>query len=129
MADEISATFGLTITNGNLLEKITQAVYTVDQSFAGRGGHVQWIGTSEEVIDVGDIGVGSVMTEGYCFLKNVEDSGGNFVTIGPESSGAMVGFMRLNPGEIAYLRIEPDTIMRAQADTGDVRLDVNLYAN
>jgi len=129
MAGEIKVTFGLVVDNGSFSDVITQAVYSLDQEFAGRGGHVQWVGTTDEVIDVGDIGVGSVMTEGWCYLENIEDTGGNYVTIGPESSGAMVGLIRLDPGEWAWLRILPGAILRAEADTNDVRLDVRLFAN
>lgn len=130
MADDvIKVTFALTVDNGALEDNIPQAVYFYDQSFAGRGGHVQWVDTTEEVIDVGDIDVGSVMTAGWCYLRNVEAVGSNYVVIGPESSGAMVGMIRLNPTEWAWLRIEPDTVIRAKADTGAVRLDVRLFAN
>jgi len=130
MADEVQVTFALDVENGYLKENIPQSVLKYDQGYPGRGGHVQWIGTSaDEVIDIGDVGVGSVMTEGYCYLRNIEEEGGNYVTIGPESSGSMVGMIKLNPGDFAWFRVEPDTVMRAQSNTNDVKLDVRLFAN
>jgi hypothetical protein len=120
MAGIITPSFNVTVLNAPFRDSIVEAGAVVAQAEIGKGGGIQIIGTSEEVINFGD-----VVTEGYLYLKNLDDT--NYVTYGPEDTGAMVVFGKLKPGEFAWLRVAPTVVMRAQADTADVKLDVRLY--
>lgn len=120
MAGTIRPTFSATVINDPFRDSIIESGVTVAQANIGKGGSVQIIGTAEEVVNFGDI-----VTEGYIYLKNVDAT--NYVTWGPEDTGALVVIGKLKPGEFAWFRVAPGVVMRAQADTADVKLDVRLY--
>lgn len=120
MAGTISVSFSATILNTPFRDSIIESGAVVAQAAIGKGGGVQIIGTSEEVVNFGD-----VVTEGDIYLKNVDDT--NYVTYGPEDTGAMVVMGKLKPGEFAWFRVAPTVVLRAQADTAPVKLDVRLY--
>ena len=120
MANEITLSIAMQVVNGNYRDLIQPGQLRIDQATIGRGGHVQTIGTSEEVIDLGD-----VVTNGYAALRNLDED--NYVTYGPENAGAMVIFGKLKAGEPAVLRIAPTVVIRAQANTAPVKLDVRVY--
>lgn len=120
MAGTIRPTFSATIINGSFRDSIIESGVVVAQAEIGKGGSIQIIGTSEEVIVFGD-----VATNGYLYLHNTDPT--NYVTYGPENGGVMVVMGKLKFGEFAWLRVAPTVIMRAKADTADVKLDVRLY--
>jgi hypothetical protein len=120
MANEIQLSITSRVTNGAFFDQFQFTGQGIDQAAIGRGGYVQTIGTSEEVIEVGDI-----TTNGFMILKNLDEA--NYVTWGPESGGSMVVLGKIKFGEPAVLRVAPGVIIRAQADTADVQLDVRLY--
>lgn len=119
MAGEIKARISVVVENGPLIEKISPGQIDITQSNIGRGGHVQVIGTSEEVIDFGDI-----VIPGRLYLRNLDDT--NFIDWGPESAGALVNCHTLKPGEDDWTRIKQGVVLRAKADTASVKLDVRL---
>jgi hypothetical protein len=120
MANEIVLNVLLSCRNGAFEEQYAPGQVTIDQANIGRGGKVQHVGTSEEVLDFGDVATG-----GYCVIRNLDET--HYVTFGPESSGAMVTGCKLKAGEIAVFRVAPTTVWRAKADTAAVLLDVRLY--
>lgn len=119
MANEIRMTVAGRVENGNFRDDFSFGQILIDQANPGRGGHVQAIGTSEEIIDFGDVSV-----EGLLVMRNIDET--NYVTWGPDSTG-MVGLGRMAPGKIAILQIEPGTVVKAQADTATCKIDVRLY--
>lgn len=119
MSDEISLLISATVVNGNFRAEFKPPNLKIDQAAGARGGYTQAIGTSEEVVVFGD-----VSTEGYIFLRNNDTV--NFVEYGPEDTGAMVTVGKLKAGEIAAFRMSPSVVLRAQADTATVNLDVLL---
>jgi hypothetical protein len=120
VANEIQLNISMVVANGTFRDTFVPGPIAVTQSAIGRGGYVQSIGTSEEVIDFGD-----VVTNGYAILRNLDTT--NYVDYGPESSGALVLMGRLKAGEVAILRVSPGVVMRAIAHTAAVKLDVRLY--
>lgn len=120
MSQEIQMSVYLAVKNGAYQDQFSPGQLTIDQSGIGRGGYVQNIGTTEEVISFGDI-----TTNGYLTLRNLDTE--NYVLYGPEYSGAMVVLGKLKPGEVAILRVAPTVVMRAKADTAPVLLDVRIY--
>lgn len=121
MANEIQLSVYFVVSNGYYKDTINTGLLNVDQAAIGRGGHVQSIGTTEEVVDLGD-----VVTNGILFLRNLSTT--DYVVYGPEDSGAMVVFGKLKPGEVGLMRIAPTVVVRAKAmGSQDVPVDVRLY--
>lgn len=120
MAGTINYNLSIQIDNAPYYENIASASNSIVQDAIGRGGYVQEIGTSEEVVAFGDVSV-----NGWLYLHNLDAA--NYVTWGPESAGAMVAMGRIEAGEKAWFRVAPSVVLRAQADTGAVLLDVRLY--
>jgi hypothetical protein len=93
----------------------------VTQAVERKWSYTQAIGTSEEAITI----PGDIATLGYASFTNMDAT--NYVTIGPDSGGAMVAAMRLKAGESAVLRLSPGASYRAQANTAAVNLDINVF--
>lgn len=109
-----------TVKGGAQDETINSGTTTYTAADIGRGGSIQIIGTSEEVVGFGDIA-----TEGVLYMTNMDED--NFVDYGPEDTGAMVALGTISPGKFAWLEVKPGVVVRAQADTAAVKLDVRLY--
>lgn len=77
---------------------------------------IQEIGTSEEALDIGDIG-----TAGYVLIKNLDDD--NFVEIRPGSGTA--DLIKIGAGEIALFRLALNGPY-AIADTAACDLEITL---
>jgi len=126
MANEIAIQLSVRVQNGSFLDQFTPGQVLVDQASIGRGGYTQSIGTSEGVVNFGDI-----TTAGWLALRNLDDTFS--IQYGPTLDGAMVVFGRLRAGEVALLRLEPGIVMRAKAVAEDTAtpdaslLDVRLY--
>jgi hypothetical protein len=120
MANEIVLQIGAQIINEAFRFSFQPGLLQVDQAAIGRAGHAQLIGIAEEVVDFGDIS-----TNGYLILHNLDDA--HYVTYGPTLTGAMVVWGKLKPGEAALMRVAPTVVMRAQANTAPVLLDVYLF--
>jgi len=122
MSDEIKLNINAVVENDNFKWDFRPGQLKVDQSTARRGGHAQTIGiAADEVLDIGD-----VSTEGYCFLRNLDDT--NYITWGPQNgtTSDMEPCGKLKAGEIAVFRIEPGTVLMAMSDTAAVDLDVTV---
>jgi len=129
MSNEITVRFSGRVLNGNMDESFGPGQVQIDQSVQGRGGHVQEIGTTEEALDFGDIGIGTINVEGYLYIRNLDAS--NYITYGPQvGTGSMevVGKLKAG-GEFAWLRLYPGVVILAKADTAACKLDVRLYAD
>ncbi len=111
MADEITVLCKLKVKNGTLDLNYTSGSVQFDQA-AARGGNPGTvnIGTSDEALALGDI-----TTPGWCYMINLDAT--NYVDIGPEDTGAIVPFLRLEPGEPALMRLSPSVTVRGQANT------------
>ena len=119
MANEITINFNLSHTK-EPKRAIQANQIQIDQTGIGVYDSTVSVGTSEEVLSFGDI-----TTEGLVVLKNLDDT--NFVTVGPESAGAMVGLLKVEPGEVQFFRLLPTATVRAQADTAAVKLQVTVF--
>jgi len=122
MASEISVQGTLTVRNGYLYRQHTPGRISVDQATLGGYNAVLSIGTSEEAIALTD-----VANAGWAYFRNLDED--NFVEIGPTSGGAIVPFIRLEPGEYAICRLTPAVALRAQADTAAVKLEVSVFSD
>lgn len=121
MANEISISKTVRLSNGTLQDVRSSGNMLVTQSVARMYSNVQVIGTSEENIAVG----ADLSTLGVCTLKNLDST--NYIQWGPSSAGSMVAGMRLKAGEEWTFRMEPGTTYRAIANTGACNLLVVIY--
>jgi len=125
MSGTIKQTFQMSVGNGGFADAVTINNLEVVQNNIGASSGVRTIGfAADEVIDTGDLA-----TEGYVFIKNLEETGGNFITWGPDAviPGTMVGCGEVKPGEFAWFRLKSGIVFRAQADTADVQADIRIY--
>lgn len=119
MANEITMTAQIRCTNGSFTENFAPAQKRIDQSSVGLAGNVQTIGfAADETITV----IGDLATLGIAAFQNLDAT--NYVDIGPDDSGALLGFIRLEAGEFATMRLKPGITIRAQANTAAVKLRV-----
>lgn len=115
MANELKVSLTVTVANGSYKLDFNPGLKQITQDAIGSEEGVQIVGTSEEVVTVGD-----VTTLGWALFHNLDAT--NYVEVGPESSGALVGFIRLEAGEFCLLRLKPGITIRAQANTAAVKL-------
>lgn len=117
MADEITITAGLRVSNGNLKFARNFGSETFDQAAIGgpTPGYIT-VGTVEESVAFGELS-----TVGWVFIENLDDT--NYVQWG-FASGVYGG--RLEAGEPALFRLEPSTTLYLKANTADCK--VNVYA-
>ena len=123
MANEITVTAALAVSNGNYVSSWAPGVKTYDQTAAGGPwpGVVE-IGTSEESIDPDSGTTTSIATEGWCMMQNLSAS--NYVSLG--FSTGVYG-IRMEAGETAGpFRLEPGAVLYLLANTAacDVRIEI-----
>lgn len=121
MADEISVRVAVYAASGSYVLNIEKSVLD-DLDQLGDAPGVVEIGTSEEVISFGD-----VLCPGWCLIENLDAT--NYVDMGPESSGAMVNWQRIEAGKVALVFLYPNVVVRAKANTAAVRLLVRALNN
>lgn len=118
MANEITAALRLKyVKNGVSDQRTLSATVTVSGNNANGG--IQTIGTTEEVIALGD-----VATPGYCRVLNTDAT--NYVEIGVKPSGTFYPCIKLKPAEVAVFRFGTTTPY-AKANTGSVRIEYMLF--
>jgi hypothetical protein len=125
MASEIQISVVATLANGYLNDLFKPGNISVDQSVLGKGASGQLIGTSNEVVNVGDA------TNGWCFMRNLNIT--NYVTYGPEvlsgTTYVMQPFGKMKPGEIGVFRLETGVILRAQANAASCWVDIHVWSD
>ena len=107
MAEEISLTFGGSVTNGLLKHTVAPITRKFDQTTGRAGAVTQDVGTSEETVSFGD------GTPGYVIATNMD--GTNYVRLRFTSAGTNA--IRLLPnGGVAMFYLEPGTTLYAIAN-------------
>ncbi|RPI76136.1 MAG: hypothetical protein EHM42_10765 [Planctomycetaceae bacterium] len=122
MADEIKVRVKTTLANGYLADLFDPGEVSITQTTGLKHCPVVDIGTSEEDISFGDISAANI---GYCAMRNLDTT--NYVDIGPKSGGAMVGMLRLKPGEPQSMRLVPGVTLRAVANTAACKVQFSFY--
>lgn len=118
MANEITVTGSLAVSNGQYVDSIPTFRVQDDQSSLGGHGSVVEVGTSEESMPVGD-----VSSEGWLSIKNLDAT--NYVEYGPDSTG-MVAFGRLEPGHTHLVKLKSGVTVKWQANTAAVKVKMLL---
>lgn len=126
MANEIQASFSLSVNNGALLDS-KQVSFQSDQSLARFSRAVQAIPTTAGGTQI--IIAAGVTTQGLAYFLNLDAA--NFVTIGVKPAGTYFPLIRLRGGatgkkEAALLRLEPGVAVWALADTASVDLEFGV---
>lgn len=122
MSNTLSINVSVTATLGGFRDTFSPGAITVVPSTVGAHCPIVTVGTSEEDLDVGDVGAS---TQGYIVLQNLDAA--NYVTYGPKSGGAMVAMGRIKAGEVAILRLEPSAVLRWAANTAPVKVSARIY--
>ena len=128
MANEIKATFNLTVQNGHFRDQVALGQTSIDQAAIGRGGITQTFTETES-----DFDQDGVTTEGMVFMRNVEPAGNASLEYGPQvGAGDMEPIGILGPGEWAFFRMKPGVQLRGVAiavGTASVtcQVDIRIY--
>jgi hypothetical protein len=118
VSNEITIGYTFSVNNGGYSSQKSESL-SVGQTTSGAEKSIISIGTSE-----GDLSFPNIATLGFCRMKNLDAT--NFITIGPKSAGAMVGYQKIKAGEAAVLRLLPGITLRAKADTAAVKLEIEV---
>lgn len=119
MADEITMSFYLTITNGDFSDVINPGSIQIDQSAKGWYAAIVNVGTTEEDLAFGDLSV-----PGLCYLRNLDAT--NYVKFGPKDT-TMKLLGKLLPSEFAFFRFGASVTLRWQADTAACLVETRVY--
>ena len=117
MANEISATVGLSVVNGNLRISLPQLTRQYNQTASGLSDQVLSIATTAE-----DVSFGDVSTPGLCVLHNLDTT--NYVEYGMSDSGTIKKLAKLSAGDVHMIRIAASTTLRMQANTAACKVRV-----
>lgn len=118
MANEISMTVKITF-NKTPVANVERDETDVGVDVTGTRYHqgVQEVGTTEEVLVLGDIPIASL---GYCWLKNLDAT--NFVQFGPAAADAYL--IKLKTLESALFRLNLSITPVCKADTAACDVEV-----
>lgn len=124
MANTIDVSLGLVYRDADNATLLTIPNRKVSQSQTSnvRVQGVQNIGTTYEALSLGDVSSDG----GAVYLLNRGTT--NFVEIGLEVSAAFVAFVKLKPGEFAYIAGVSDKDLYARANTASVDLEYIIFA-
>jgi len=121
MANEISYQFQVRLANGELNDTYSSPSQRTDQTNARLIRNVQEIGTSEEILENGD-----VATPGWAVFVNLDDT--NYVEVGHYTGGTFYPFLKLKPGDQMICRLGVTTAqLYAKANTSTVSLFYIVY--
>lgn len=118
MANEITITGSLKVSNGGYVDTTPSLRIQDDQSTLGGHSAVVSVGTSEETVPTGD-----VTSEGWLAITNLDAT--NYVEYGPDSTG-MVALGRLEPGHTHILKLKAGVTVKWQANTAAVKVKMLL---
>lgn len=116
MANEISMTASLSVAAGS--SSITQSTSKqATQTTPGAVQRRQTVTTSDTAVTLT-----GVTTPRVIQITNMDAT--NYIDIGPESGGAIIALIRLKAGETCVFPIKPSVVIRAQANTASVTIEM-----
>lgn len=121
MANEIRGQLNFTVTNESFRDQVSEA-FEINQAEVGFSPGTVLVQDSPTETD---IDLSELTSEGFVFMKNLDATYN--VTWGPKSGGVMVPLGCLKPGEIAFFRLEPLTVLRMTGDTDPCKVEVRVY--
>lgn len=123
MADEITISASMSMSNGNLNVTAQVPNYQADQTTAKYAKGTQTTGfAAHEALDLGDL-----TTPGYIVVRNNDAT--NFIEVGVDDAGVFVPVIKVRPGESAGpLYVADGATLYVQADTADVEMERTIFA-
>ena len=118
MANEISVTVGVSVTNGYLRQTTQTQTRQFTQTTARAGSVCQDVGTSEETVAFGDV------VPGYIVATNLDTT--NFVSLRFVSAGANAIKLPANGGQACF-HIGAGVTLYAISDTAACKVKFDLY--
>lgn len=119
MADEITLSINLDLTNDNVDHEFRPDTISIDQANGRYIDRIQDIGTSEETISFGDI-----TAKGMCVLYNLDST--NYVNWGHVTANLDC---KILAGEYCSFRMDDSGSLILQANTATCKVRVILYDN
>ncbi len=116
---------GMSLSYEKGLKKISKAIsnfpITVTGTVTKEG--VQNVGNSEEAIDLGGVSAG-----GYCFLRNLAETGTAYLSVRQATSAS--DLIRMGPGEFCLFRLDDDaTAPFVIASSGTIDMEIILLSD
>lgn len=122
MANEIETLIRLTLKNptSSTTAALLEAVFDsgslkLTQTTQAVFADTVTVGTSDQVLSLPTNSKFTAALQGILCARNLDAT--NYVDIGPESAGALVGFGRLYPRYPLHIPIKPSVVVRWQANT------------
>lgn len=129
MANEIRKSIRLSIDNGIDSDSFGGDTKLATQATATPAVRMQSLtlqaSTSDTALTFGGMASGNL---GEVLFENLSTTTGQYITIGPDSGGAIVPMFRLYPGQQASMQLVPSTTYRFQAATGTPMLSITVLA-
>jgi hypothetical protein len=117
MANEITVSTGMQLTNGKLVVPTSSGTFQLDQTTARSTSFVQDIGTSEETITWGD------MTPEYVEMINLDPT--NYVTFGNVTLN-LDGKLSANGGRACF-ELDTGGVLILKADTSTCKVRITAF--
>jgi hypothetical protein len=108
MADELTLSLTARLSKGSLSKSFSSGRLSIDVTGTNVIDNVQAVGTSEEVVNIGEAAAG-----GYLIAQNLDTT--NYVEIRPNTGVA--DLVKLKAGEVAMFRTAADAVPYAIANT------------
>ena len=119
MANEFTISTVFSYTSSLATESQNES-FNSDQVTQGAHGGIITVTTSSAAVSEGGL-----TTPGWVTFKNLDET--NFVTYGPDNSGSMVAFGRINPGDYHAIYRSTLASIRWLADTASVNVQVRMF--
>lgn len=129
MANEIRKSIRLSIDNGIDSDSFGGDTKLATQATATPAVRMQSLtlqaSTSDTAMTFGGMAAGNY---GEVLFENLSTTAGEYITIGPDNSGAIKPAIRLYPGQQASFQMVPSVTYRFQAATGTPMLSIVVLA-
>jgi|688.fasta_scaffold17654_17 hypothetical protein len=125
MANEITVSVSVAVSNGNHNETFAASGIRVDQATQGAAGGVVSVGTNVQTLSLG-----SVSAAGYSGFRNLSTatSGTAYVSLGHYDGTNLQEFCQLKRGDAAALRLVPTITLGAKAYGTATRIRYAVFA-
>lgn len=125
MANEIVVNTFIRVAKGKL--ELARQVQGLNRDMAGSGysvGVQEISNVSHEAVEIG-----SDLSPGYAFFRNVDDDDGNYVEVGVEDGGStFIPLIKLQPGDVALLPLSTTSVYaRAYTGTGSAPVPLEFF--
>lgn len=122
MAQEITVTGSLSITNGSLKSSMAPTSIKPNQTTQLAQCGAVSCPTADTVFDLTGITANSTR---WVMIQNLDPT--NYVEFGPTSGGAIIPMIKLLAGEFCLFPMSPSVVLRSRANTAAVKVRFEMY--